>query len=71
LQGIGFCYRQLDKNDEALRYYQQSLEIKQRLGDKRGMALTLDSMAQLQEQLGKSDQALKGYQEALQIRREI
>jgi tetratricopeptide (TPR) repeat protein/predicted Ser/Thr protein kinase len=71
LQGIGFCYRQLGKNDEALRYYQQSLEGKRRLGDKRGMALTLNSMAQIQDQLGKSDLALKGYQEALQIRREI
>jgi len=71
LQGIGICYRQLNKSDEALRYLQQALEIRRHLGDKRGVAVSLNTMAQIQDELGKSDQALKGYQEALQLRREI
>ena len=71
LQGIGICYRQLNKNDEALRNLQQALELRRRLGDKRGVAVSLNTMAQIQEEMGKSDQALKGYQEALQLRREI
>ena len=71
LQGIGICYRQLNKNDEALRFLQQALEIRRRLGDKRGVAVSLNTMAQIQDEMGRSDQALKGYLEALQLRREI
>ena len=42
LQAIAIAYRLLDKQDEALRNYQESLAIKRRLGDKRGMAASLD-----------------------------
>ena len=48
LNAIGTAYRMLSKPDEALRYYQQSLDIKRRIGQKRGMALTLGEMAMLQ-----------------------
>ena len=71
LQAIGVAYRQLNKRDEALRDYQESLTIKRRLGDKRGMAASLEDIAQFQERLGEPQQALKSYQEALQLRREI
>ena len=71
LQGTGLSYRQLGKDDEALRNFQQALEIRRRLGDKRGIAVTLNTMAQVQEQSGHSDQALKNYQEALRLREEI
>ena len=33
LQGIGVCYRALDKRDDALRYFQQALQIRQRLDE--------------------------------------
>ena len=71
LQAIGIAYRLLNRQDEALRNYQESLAIKRRLGDKRGMAASLNMIAQIQERLGKPDQALKSYEEALQLRREI
>ncbi len=70
LQAIGIAYRLLNKQDEALRNYQESLAIKRRLGDKRGMAASLDMIAQIQERLGEADQALKSYEEALRLRRE-
>lgn len=70
-QGIGVCYRQLNKPDDALRYFQQALQIRQRLDDKRGIAVTLNVIAQLEDQSGKSDAALAAYQQSLKIRREI
>lgn len=71
LQATGVAYSNLGKQDEALRQYRQSLEIKQRLGDKRGMAASYNKMAQIQDVMGKSEEALGGYQKALQLRREI
>ena len=71
LNAIGTVYRMLSKPDEALRYYQQSLDIKRRIGEKRGMALTLGEMAVLHESVGKPDLALNSFQEALQLQREI
>jgi serine/threonine protein kinase/tetratricopeptide (TPR) repeat protein len=71
LQAIGVAYRLLNKQDEALRNYQESLAIKRRIGDKRGMAVSLNNIAQIQELSGDSGQALKSYQEALKLRREI
>jgi serine/threonine protein kinase/tetratricopeptide (TPR) repeat protein len=71
LQAIGAAYGRLNQQDEALRNYQESLAIKRRIGDKRGMAVSLNNIAQIQELSGDSGEALKGYQEALQLRREI
>jgi serine/threonine protein kinase/Tfp pilus assembly protein PilF len=71
LHAIGIAYRMLNKQDEALRNYQESLTIKRRLGDKRGMAVSLNAIAQIQERLGQPDLALKSYEEALRLAREI
>jgi len=71
LHAIGAAYQGLDKPAEAQRYYQESLEIKRRIGQKRGIAVTLGRTAQVQEQLGNLDAALASYKEALQIQREI
>ena len=70
-QGIGVCYRQLNKPDDALRYFQEALKIRQRLDDKRGIAVTLNVIAQIEDQSGKSDAALAAYRQSLKIRREI
>jgi serine/threonine protein kinase/tetratricopeptide (TPR) repeat protein len=72
LQSIGAAYRDLNKPDAALNNFQQSLDIRRRLGDKGGIAATLTSIARVQAELmGKTDSALKSYQEALQLHREI
>ena len=54
LNAIGVAYKRLNKSDEALRHYQESLTIKRRLGQKRGIAVTLGEIAQIQNRLGKS-----------------
>jgi tetratricopeptide (TPR) repeat protein len=71
LQALGIIYAQLNKPDEALRNYQQSLEIKRHLGFKRGIADSLAMIAQAYDGLGKSDLALKNYTAALQGYREL
>ena len=55
LNAIGVAYKRLNKPDEALRHYQESLDIKRRIGQKRGIAVTLGEVAQMQNRLGQSD----------------
>jgi tetratricopeptide (TPR) repeat protein/predicted Ser/Thr protein kinase len=71
LQPIGVVYALMSKPDEALRNYQQSLDIKRRLGQKKGIAQSLRAMAQLQDGMGNWQLASKNYNEALQLEREI
>jgi tetratricopeptide (TPR) repeat protein/predicted Ser/Thr protein kinase len=71
LQATGIAYRLMNKPAEALRNYQDSMAINQRLGQKRGVAASLAEIAQVQLSLGKPDAALSAYNDALKIRQEI
>lgn len=71
LQAMGIAYSALTKWEDALRSFQDSLAIKRRLGLKKGIAASLDSIAQAEETLGKPDQALKDYTSALGSYREV
>ncbi len=71
LQATGIAYKHMNKPTEALRNYQDSMALNQRLGQKRGVAASLVEIAQLQLALGKPDAALAAYNEALKIRKEI
>jgi eukaryotic-like serine/threonine-protein kinase len=71
LLALGVSYRLLNKPDEAMRNYQQSMEISKRLGLKRILANGHSEMAQVQTTLGKPKDALASYTQALQILKEI
>jgi tetratricopeptide (TPR) repeat protein/predicted Ser/Thr protein kinase len=71
LQATGIAYKLMNKPAEALRNYQDSMAINQKLGQKRGVAASLVEIAQVQLLLGKPDAALSAYNEALKIRRDI
>ena len=71
LHFVGVAYRKLNKPDEAMRNFQESLAITRRLGEKGAMARSLNEMGQLLYSVGKSDDALKSYQDALTLRRDI
>ncbi|MGP0021001.1 MAG: tetratricopeptide repeat protein [Candidatus Sulfotelmatobacter sp.] len=71
LQATGIAYKLMNKPAEALRNYEDSMAINQRLGQKRGVAASLSEIAQVQLLLGKPDAALSAYNECLKIRREI
>jgi eukaryotic-like serine/threonine-protein kinase len=68
---MGAAYEQLNKPDDAMRNYQESLSKKRSLNQKPGIALTLSNIARVQATLGKPDEALKSYQEAVKLQREI
>jgi eukaryotic-like serine/threonine-protein kinase len=71
LQATGIAYKLMNKPAEALRNYEDSMAINQRLGQKRGVAASLAEIAQVQLSLGKADAALSAYNDALKIRQEI
>lgn len=71
LQAIGMAYSTMNKQEDALRNFQESLAIKRRLGMKKGVADSLDAIAFTESALGKTDAALKDFTEALQTLREI
>jgi serine/threonine protein kinase/tetratricopeptide (TPR) repeat protein len=71
LQATGIAYKLMNKPAEALRNYQDSMAINEKLGQRRGVAASLVEIAQVQLLLGKPDAALAAYDDALKIRRDI
>ena len=71
LLATGNVYQDMNKPQEALRNFRDSMEISQRLKQKRGEAASLTQIAQVQVSLGQSDDALRSYNQALLLRREI
>ena len=71
LQALGIAYRLMNKPEEAIKNFKDSMEINRRLGLKRLLANNLEQMGQAQDALGKPDQALASMTEALQIQKEI
>jgi eukaryotic-like serine/threonine-protein kinase len=71
LQAMGGAYAELNKNDDAIRNYQEALEIRRKLGLKKGIADSLQAIASSQADLGHPEPALKNYNAALDLRREI
>jgi eukaryotic-like serine/threonine-protein kinase len=71
LQALGISYREMNKPQEALKNYQDSMEISRRLGLKRLLANSLSETAQVQITLGKPDAAMASYNQALQVLHDI
>jgi tetratricopeptide (TPR) repeat protein len=71
LQAIGISYKRLNRPEDALRNYEESLVIKRRLNQKGGMAASLAEIGKVQALLGNADKALPAFNEALKLQREI
>ena len=56
---------------QALEHYQRSLKIREEIGDKRGIANTLDNIGNVHHSQGNYAQALEHYQRSLKIKEEI
>jgi tetratricopeptide (TPR) repeat protein len=67
----GISYRLMNKPQEAMNNYEQSMDISRRLGLKRILANNLSEVAQVQSTIGKQKDALASYNQALQILHEI
>jgi tetratricopeptide (TPR) repeat protein len=68
---LGISYRLMNKPEEAMRNYQESMDINRRLGLKRNLANNLSELALVQNTLGKPDAALASYNQSLQILEDI
>ena len=68
---IGYAYESLNKPEEALRNYQQALEIRRKIAEKRGIAKSLNRMARVEAVMGRQKSAASHFEEALQVSREI
>ena len=72
LHDLGEAYKLLNRPQDALQNFQQSLEIRQQIGDKKGMAESLDQIAVVyHDALGKSAEAEKTYKQELEIRKDL
>ncbi|MCZ7392811.1 MAG: tetratricopeptide repeat protein [Candidatus Methanoperedens sp.] len=61
----------IGKYDEALDKYNQSLEIKKKLGDHSGISATLHQIAMIHETKGDYDEALDKYNQSLEISKKL
>ena len=68
---MAVAYRMLSKPHEVLQNEQDALVIWRHIGQKSGLAYSLNEMARAQATLGKNKDAMSNFQEALQIRRDI
>ncbi len=71
LHAMAVAYRMLSKPEDGLRNDQEALAIYRSIGQKRGIATSLNEIARSEVLLGKTKEALGNFQEALQIRRDI
>ena len=71
LQALGIAYRLMNKPEEAIKNFKDSMEINRALGLKRLLANNLEQMGQAQDAIGKPDLALASMTEALKIQKEI
>ena len=71
LQATGIAFRMMNKPDEAIRNYKESLELNRGLGQKRGAAASLEEIGEIQSSQGQPEAALASFNEALKIRRAI
>src|ERR1051326_92251 len=67
----GIAYKKLNKPDEAIRNYRESLALARRLGERAAVARNLNELGQVLYSMGRVDDALKNYENALKLRREI
>ncbi|MBD2627061.1 tetratricopeptide repeat protein [Trichormus variabilis] len=71
LHELGYIYADTGKIKEAIALYQQSLEIKESIGDVQGKAATLNNLGYIYAKTGKIEEAIALFQQSLQIEESI
>ncbi|MEA5489894.1 MULTISPECIES: tetratricopeptide repeat protein [Pseudanabaena] len=71
IHNLAVIYAQQGQVDQAIDLYQQSLEIKERIGDVQGRAATLSQMGILLQNQGKVEEALALHQQSLELKESI
>ncbi|MEC4852088.1 MAG: tetratricopeptide repeat protein, partial [Jaaginema sp. PMC 1079.18] len=68
---IGKTYYALQDYQQAIHYYQKSLDIKKDSGDRFGEAIVLDNLSKVYSALEDYTQAMQYHQQSLAIKRQI
>jgi tetratricopeptide (TPR) repeat protein len=71
LHNYGILLQSLGRYDDALSEYEESLEIKKRIGDVSGVAKSLHQIGNIYQYKGSYDAALEKYKESLKIFKRI
>ncbi|MEH2161314.1 MAG: tetratricopeptide repeat protein [Nostoc sp.] len=71
LHELGYTYHDLGEWDKAIALYNQSLEIKERIGNIQGKAATLHQLAGIYAKKGDVDEAIALYNQSLEINERI
>ncbi len=71
LHALGVAYQRMNKPEDALRNYEQALEIRKKVGDERGVAMSLLHAGEVQDAMGNPKAALASYKEAVEVDRKI
>src|SRR5207253_838151 len=71
LNGLGRIAAARDQKEPASTYYQQSMSIYQKIGDRRGESQALNNLGNILFQLGQQEQALTNLEQAFHIRKEL
>src|SRR6266545_3148032 len=68
---LGIVYRELGRLEEAVRAYEQALDIFRSAGDRVGEARALSNSGIVYRELGRLEEAVRAYEQALDIFRSI
>jgi tetratricopeptide (TPR) repeat protein len=68
---LGLCYYSLGQYEKAIAYHQQSLEIKEEIGDREGVAISLGNLGNCYLWLGRYEEGITLQQKSLKIYEEI
>jgi tetratricopeptide (TPR) repeat protein len=68
---LAIVYNDQGETETAIALYQQSLEIKEKIGDVQGKAATLNNLAYIYANQGEIDEAIALYQQSLEITEKI
>jgi len=71
LLAMGVAYQFMQKREEALRYFTDSIAISEKIGQKRAVAAGLGQTAQMQKEMGKPDIALANFKKSVALFQEI
>ena len=71
LNSLGVIYLELNRTEEALKYFEEALELSERSGNAGRTGRLLNNIALIQIDRGEYQQALKNLRQSLQIKQEL
>src|SRR5215813_331493 len=71
IYGIGVTHQLASETEQALEYFDRSLELRRKVGDRSGEVLTLSAIGITYDYLGRSQKALEYLQRALELSRTL